>query len=437
MPLKTQPAHGKGISMAVQPDTLQLELAGIVGPAHLEQADPRHQVDGIQPRLVVHPGTPDEVAQLLALANAAGLSVTPYGGGSKLGWGNRPRRIDLLLSTRRLAALVEHASGDMTATVQAGCTIAELQRKLSEHGQRLALDPLWPDQATVGGILATNDSGALRLRFGALRDLILGVTVVLPDGTLAKSGGKVVKNVAGYDLPKLMTGALGTLGVLVDATFRLYPVASDSAIVRAHVPTMAAANALMLKILDSTMVPSSVQCQVGNALPPRVEVRFEGIGAAISAQLQQLHQLCAGSVGLSRQEFDATWSDREPLFRAGAPALVCKTSVLPSQIQALTSAVQRVAGPLKLEWELIAQAFGIGTLRLAGPNDEALLAALAVLRAAVKQLGGSLVVLACPLDVKARIDIWDAPRGTLPLMRRIKDYFDPNHILNPGRFVGF
>src|SRR5207302_4207274 len=138
--------------------------------------------------------------------------VIPLCGCTKLSWGNPPSRASLLRSTARLNRVLEHAWADLTVTIGAGCTIQTLQQTLAQHGQCLALDPLWPEKATVGGILSTNDSGALRLRFGALRDLIIGVTIALPDGTLASSGGKVVKNVAGYDLPKLATGALGTLG---------------------------------------------------------------------------------------------------------------------------------------------------------------------------------------------------------------------------------
>jgi glycolate oxidase FAD binding subunit len=170
-------------------------------------------VDGVVPQMVIEPGTPEEVARALKIATGAGLQVIPRGGGTR--WigailldARTPKR-ELILSTRRLNRVVEHAWGDMTATVEAGCTFQQFQQTLAEHGQRLALDPLWPEQATIGGILATNDSGPLRVRFGSLRDLIIGITLALPDGTLAKSGGKVVKNVAGYDLPKLATGSLG------------------------------------------------------------------------------------------------------------------------------------------------------------------------------------------------------------------------------------
>src|SRR5437867_6320775 len=170
--------------------------------------------------MVSEPGDSAAVAGVLSRANLAGLAVIPRGGGTKLDWGRPPRRADVVLSTARLARVLEHAWADMTATVEAGCTLARLQQTLAEHGQRLACDALWPERATIGGVLAANDNGPLRARFGALRDLIIGVTLVLADGTVAKSGGKVVKNVAGYDLPKLATGSFGTLAVITQAVFR-------------------------------------------------------------------------------------------------------------------------------------------------------------------------------------------------------------------------
>jgi glycolate oxidase FAD binding subunit len=176
----------------------------------------------------ITPQSAQELAAMLAEANSRGQAVAPQGAGTKRDWGNPPARADILLSTAKLNRVVEHAWADLTVTVEAGCTIANLQATLAQHGQRLAVDPLWPEQATVGGVLSTNDTGVLRLSFGGLRDLIIGTTVALADGTLAESGGKVVKNVAGYDLPKLVTGALGTLGVITRAVFRLHPAARKS-----------------------------------------------------------------------------------------------------------------------------------------------------------------------------------------------------------------
>ena len=183
-----------------------------------------HQHDGIT---VLSPANTDEVAAILRTANGESLAVEPTGGRTKLTWGSRvtPR---VQLSTTRLTGIREHVWQDMTATVAAGTPWSDMQRELARHNQRVALDPVFPDRATVGGVIATNDSGVLRRRYGSLRDLVLGMTIVLADGTIARSGGKVVKNVAGYDLPKLLTGSFGTLGVITEVTFRLHPLAAST-----------------------------------------------------------------------------------------------------------------------------------------------------------------------------------------------------------------
>lgn len=413
--------------------TLPAELAALVGPAHIQPATSDDAIDGVQPQVVVTPGSAEELAQVLRCANAASLRVAPRGGGTKLLWGNPPRALDLLLSLRRLDQVLEHAWGDMTATVQAGCTVDRLQTTLAQHGQRLALDPLWPGQATIGGILATNDSGALRVRYGALRDLIIGITVALPDGTLARSGGKVVKNVAGYDLPKLMTGALGTLGVIVEATFRLHPLPAATQTVRIGCPSLLAANKLILQVLDSTLVPTGALLVADASAAPYVALRFEGIPAAIEAQLAQLATISPDSAATPADE--TSWQ-RETLWDAAEQALIARVSLLPTEIAALTAALERLRGPLRLQWRLIVQAVGTGLLRLDGPNEQVLLAALDLLRAEIASLGGLLVVLYAPALIKPRIDVWGPSGDALSLQRRVKERFDPGAILNPGRFVG-
>ncbi len=425
--------------MISESDTLHADLAAIVGAEHTWVATAADAIDGIVPRLVVAPGSATEVAAVLRFANDAGLAVTPRGGGTKTGWGNPPSGLDLVLSMSRLNRVLEHAWGDMTATAQAGCTVADFQRALARHGQRLALDPLWPERATIGGILATNDSGSLRARFGGLRDLVLGLTIALPDGTLARSGGKVVKNVAGYDLPKLMTGALGTLGVITEATFRLYPLPADRRTLAIAVPSIAAANELVLRLLDSTLVPTGLQFRVSHDSSPLIDVRFEGISDAIATQVDHLRRIAMDESGLARVDDadESVWGARELLWSDSAAAAICKVSVLPADWSAFVAVVSRVAAPLRLTWRLVAQAIGLGALRIDAPNDEALLAGLALLRAEAKRLRGSLVAHHVPPAIKPRFDVWGAEGSSLPLQRRIREQFDPNGTLNPGRFIRF
>jgi len=414
-------------------------------------------VDGIVPHMIIEPGNPDEVAAALKIATGSGLTVIPRGGGSKMDWGNRLRRngkpgnseqatsergsSELILSMRRLNRVVEHAWGDMTATVEAGCTFQRFQQTLAEHGQRLALDPLWPDNATIGGILAINDSGPLRVRFGSLRDLIIGITLALPDGTLAKSGGKVVKNVAGYDLPKLATGSLGTLGIITQAIFRLHPVPragrtlSFSAVDTGSSDT-ASMNALLLAIQDCNMVPTGVQVRAGSSLTPELDIRFEGTGTGCEAQMEQTLHLASGA----RRIDSATdvWNTPSTLMlSSGAvPSVVCKFSLLPADLGKFLDLIRKTSEDLQLNWRLVAQAVGVGYLRLEATDVEALLDAIQEMRKNLESRGGSLVVLRCPLGMKSTIDVWGSAGDTLSLMRSIKAQFDPTSVLNPGRFIG-
>ena len=397
---------------------------------------PSDVVDGAQPQIVIEPGSVDEVARALRSAALAGLLLAPRGGGTKMEWGNAPQGVDLILSTRRLNRVLEHAWADMTATVEAGCSVAYFQQVLAEHGQCLAIDPLWPERSTIGGVLATNDSGARRVRFGALRDLIIGITVALPDGTVAKSGGKVVKNVAGYDLPKLFTGSFGTLGIITEATFRLHPLSHEARTLSFTTGTADAANKFALAIHDSTLAPTGIQIRLRSDETPQIDVRFEGVAAALGAQTEQLLRLAAGAERIPYQP--ETWGAREKLWDGAEeePALVCKFSVLPTQVGLFCELARAVAASFAVTWQVVAQSIGLGLLRLEASHERALLSAFEVLREESKEFGCSLVVLRCSPEMKARLDVWGTVGDALPLMRRIKQQFDPTGILNRGRFVG-
>ena len=365
------------------------------------------------------PATGEEAAAILRSANEQGLKVIPRGGGTKLDWGNPPSRADLILSTAKLHRVIEHAWADLTVTVEAGCTIAELQSVLARHGQRLAIDVLWPDRATVGGILSTNDSGVLRLRYGSLRDLVIGVTLALPDGTLARSGGKVVKNVAGYDLPKLVTGALGTLGVITEATFRLHPLPRNARTLTIPAGTVANAQSLLLTLSAETLAIAAMQIRVRSKEQAAVDILLEGTEAGIASQEERIRAV-AQPASVS-EGTPGVWSARETL--ANGPA-VTRFSVLPSHIEETIIAIDRAG---TAPWSAVVQATGIGWLSLDAP--------LQALRAEIERNGGSLAALR-QVEGRPRIETWGDPGDALPLMRTLKQRFDPNGTLNPGRFVG-
>jgi glycolate oxidase FAD binding subunit len=422
------------------------DLRALAGAENLRAATGEDAVDGVLPQMVIEPGNADEVAGALKIAPGAGLKVIPRGGGSKMGWGNRLRDDErenselgsgaLILSTRRLNRVLEHAWGDMTATVEAGCTFQKFQLTLAEHGQRLALDPLWPAQATIGGILATNDSGPLRVRFGSLRDLIIGITLALPDGTLAKSGGKVVKNVAGYDLPKLATGALGTLGIITQAIFRLHPVPRESRTLSFCNADGAGMSALLLAIQDCEMVPTGVQVRAGSSLTPELDIRFEGTGTGCEAQIEQTLRIASGARRIDSPT--DVWNARSTLMLpiGDDPSAVCKFSLLPADLGQFLGLIRKTSEDLHLHWRLVAQAVGVGFLRLDASDVAALIDVIQAMRKSLESRGGSFVVLRCPLEIKSKIDVWGSASDALPLMRSIKAQFDPTGVLNPGRFIG-
>src|SRR5271155_4990808 len=249
--------------------TITASLAAITGVDHLLALDSATHVA---------PANTEEVAAILRFAHENRLAVVPWGGGTKQGWGY-PVTPAVLLETHRLNVIREHSWQDMTCTVEAGCTWASLQSALAQHGQCVALDPLWPEQATVGGIVATNDSGALRLRYGGLRDLIIGMTIVLADGTVAHTGGKVVKNVAGYDLHKLMIGAFGTLGVVTSVNFRLHSIPQCTQSFTVSAATAEPLGKIMVALLHGQLCKLAIQ------------LRSSGEGFALDIRLASLAEV--------------------------------------------------------------------------------------------------------------------------------------------------
>ena len=393
-------------------------LRAIVGITHVRPGEASDAVAGAPAQMVVEPGSEQELAAVLRYANEAGLCVAPRGGGTKLGWGNPPGRLDLIVSTARLNRVVEHAWADLTVTVEAGCTIQGLQEMLAKQGQRLALDVLWPERATVGGVLSTNDSGALRLRFGGLRDLIIGMTLALSDGTLAVSGGKVVKNVAGYDLPKLATGAMGTLGIITRAIFRLHPLPQNTRTFSISISAgnLAEVQRFIAGVQDSQLAHTALQVCFEADTPPKAAMLFEGTQAGLAAQETRLRKLAEPN--LVSEAGSAVWRAREQLWSALKTTVIAKISVLPADIAKTIEVVQRIARAQTVQWRAVVQATGLGWLRLDGA-EEALRASLGELRANLEHSSGSLVVLLQPPGM-APFEAWGNSGDALALMSALR-----------------
>jgi glycolate oxidase FAD binding subunit len=380
------------------------------------------------------PTIDSELAELVTIANRDKSSLILTGNSSKLGWGGIVTGARSIVSTQKLDRLIAHAVGDLTVTVETGMTFAKLQEILATAGQFLPLDPAYPDLATIGGIVATADTGSLRHRYGGVRDLLLGITFVRADGKIAKAGGRVVKNVAGYDMMKLFTGSYGTLGILTEVTFRVYPLPATTGTV---IITGAVEGLIKTAkiLMASTLTPIAVNVlstafsrhlEISNT--PSLVVKFATIPASIAEQSAQLLDIGKG-LGLKGgiwqgEQAEKLWTGIQTGIW-GDSAIGCKLGVRS------TAAVETI------EWidrstdnhakAVIHLSSGIGACALSNAKH------IVPLRSQCEAAGGFLSVLQAPEDLKQTIDVWGYRGNSVPLMRQIKQQFDPFDLLNPGR----
>lgn len=420
-------------------------LAALVGPHHAHVATDADAVDGVSPRAVVVPGSIDDVAAVLRLAHAHDLALAPRGGGTALGLGAPPSRLDIVLSLGRLDRVLEHAAGDLVVRAEAGTPLARVKAVVAEAGQTLALDP--PEEArgaTLGGIVAADLSGPRRLRYGTTRDLLIGLTVVQADGTVAHAGGRVVKNVAGYDLCKLFTRSLGTVGVVVETIFRLHPAPPARGLVTASFTSPAALHEGVQAVLRSTLTPSALEMRWTGG-HGRLGLLFEGGAAGVAAQVERAALLWSAqrdTTIVSEAHLDAVWGEltQRPWDDASDEQTVgLKIAVpiahLPRLLEDAVELEQRYGATIALSGHA---GSGVVFAALRGVTDPIAATAIEQWRAWVvaRGGGGSVVLMQGSQGLKRSLDVWGPVGDALPVMRAIKQRFDPRGILNPGRYVG-
>jgi glycolate oxidase FAD binding subunit len=412
------------------------DLRRIVGPDHLRDATEQDAVEGVEPDLVVEPGSIEEISAVMKLAARESLAVAPRGGGTKMHIGDPPRQLDLIVSTARMNEVLEHTPGDQIVRLEAGVKLEDLQEHISDSDQMLAIDP--PERgATIGGMVAANSSGPRRYRYGTIRDLIIGITVVLHDGTVAKAGGKVVKNVAGYDLSKLFTGSLGTLGVIATANFRLHPLPGAARTVAVDITDPQQAQAAAQAIVHSQVEATAVELHYGET-EKQLVVLLESIAGGIDAKAETTSFLLKqfGEVRtLSDEEVDRLGPVTSPEV---ADEIVLKIGAPPADLDAVLESVLGAAERKGLAHPRITGHAGTGVtlIGFSGENEDDAAGFVEEMREIWVRRGGNVILQRGPLTLKQRVGTWDNGGDYLGLVRRVKEKFDPRGGMNPGRFLG-
>lgn len=419
----------------VTPDAILHEAVRASGGHARPPAGPSDHIDGVVPAVVVEPSTVEEVSATLTWASTTGLAVVLRGSGTKDTWGRPPRPVDVLLRTGRLQKVIAHEASDLTATVEAGARLADINRHLAMHGQCLPLDPRHVDQATIGGVLATNDAGPLRHRFGTPRDLLIGMTIVMADGSISASGGRVVKNVAGYDIGRLMTGSHGSLAAIVSATFKLSPLPPATRTVRVSVARASDVVAFTDLLRQRQCEPDALDVHVagrGTARETVVLARYGSVAAAVDDACRQT-RACAEQIGATAQEADGqqaqAWWTRHVACTDGDEHLRVRLSWRPSEFERASATLAVATRGADFDW-IGRAAVGSGVVATGG--DVARLAAV------VSALRGSdalrhVVIEHAPAALRNTTDAWEVSDTQQSLWEALKSACDPRDTLNAGR----
>ena len=429
-------------------------IAALVGAAHIS-TDPAacaaFTVDGLTPRCVVYPSSGEEIASTLRWAAEHELGVIPCRNATKLPIGNPPRRYDVALSLKDMNRVWHYEPSDLTITAEPGMKFGDFQEFVGRQGLWLPLDPPGGARASLGGIVATNAAGPLRLAFGAPRDMVLGMKIATAEGKVLKAGGRVVKNVTGYDTGKLLIGSYGSLGVIAEISLKLFPLPAARATYALAAGTLGIARDLRRRILSSPLAPARFVLRDGAAASkeskgPELWLEMHGSPKLLERAGRELSSLAAAAGATLRvvdsTEADAAWarsSDPRSWLAPDDPsALVIKATLPDSASEEFVSRVEQETAAEKTGCAVIAQ-LGVGIIHVCIPSGlsrEAQIGLIRRLRAATEALGGALIIERCPLSVKEQFDVWGTPGSDFALMKKMKSVWDPRDTLSPGRGLG-
>jgi glycolate oxidase FAD binding subunit len=455
--MSTQPAWLPSLETLVSAEQLDIQAT------HLQE----HGVDGLVPRAIVYPESTEQVAAILHWAQQEKLALLPRGSGTKTRLGSIPRRLEIVLSTSRLSKIHEYDVANFTLTAGAGVRFSSVAELTAAQMQTLPLQYSF-SAATLGGLIATNAASPKRLLYGGVRDLLLGIRVALPSGEIAHFGGKVVKNVAGYDMCKLFLGSQGSLGVILEATCKLYASPERDETQLAAFPSLGQGAAAVAQIMGTQLLPSQMlllNLAASTEVAPEVVanmaagggllvLNWEGMDEAVERQLLDSTRICQGqgaaAVHRCAGEAQGELRQRLTIFNpcghaqtAHEPHLLVRLGTVPARVPAVMDALARLLGP-QAPHALIAGDCGVGLIHLglqwnaaeAAMIDDSLLRTLRELRRLVAPEGGYAVVESAPLQIKERLDVWGPLPTSFPLLQTLKRTFDPEGILSPGRFIG-
>jgi glycolate oxidase FAD binding subunit len=433
---------------AVSSDKIVYRLREMFGEDRAELAPGAHfRIDDERERVVAFPRDIEELSEMMRLASGEGWSVIPAGAGTWLEMGARPARLDLVVSTAKMNRTLEYEPADLTATFEAGVPLAAFNRTAAEDRQFIPLDPFGDERSTIGGVIATASSGPLRCAYGMPRDWLIGVAVVHVDGRITRAGGKVVKNVAGYDLCKLYAGSFGTLAVIAEASFKLRALPSGEKTVVFYSRDAESLCSLAARITDSDVQPAAMELVSPHdeALPPldteyfALVLRFLNEAETADWQIEEAARLGSGfrHATLGRSDAGEFWRAYHESETSPRAEFVLRLSVMPADLNALIADINRALPPARLRAHA---ANGVARLHgdsrwLDGIEAGEILGKLAEIRRMAQARKGQMIILRAPDVIKNRIDVWGEAGPGRSLMLALKEKFDPHALLNPGRFV--